>query len=297
MPNARRRAATAWPIRPKPTMPSCLPRSSRAEHEVERPPLPAAAPNQPIAFGDAPRDAEDQRPGEIGGRLGQHVRRVGDDDAALARRGDVDVVVADGDVRNDLQVAAGVDHRAVDRVGQQRMTRRLLAGSARISCVRATAARRSLRSTSHGASSVATAHAREGIRRGERGRLRLRPMPSSRSVAVRLAVAAVVARHGGLDDARPVRVGAGGNGKQRVAGVLTIDGECAAGAAAAGASPRDRPRGARSRHARARAAPVRSCRSTSTLSTMPMIAASTGAPLRPSASPAARPSITTSTFS
>ena len=35
----------------------------------------------------------------------------------------------------------------------------------------------------------------------------------------------------------------------------------------------------------------------STWSTMPMIAASTGAPLRPSASPAARPSITTSTFS
>src|SRR5215210_2294671 len=37
--------------------------------------------------------------------------------------------------------------------------------------------------------------------------------------------------------------------------------------------------------------------STSTRSMMPTIAASTGAPLRPSASPAARPSRTTSTFS
>ena len=37
--------------------------------------------------------------------------------------------------------------------------------------------------------------------------------------------------------------------------------------------------------------------STSTESTMPIMAASTGAPFRPSASPAARPSITTSTFS
>ena len=56
-----------------------------AEHEVERPALPAAAPDQALAFGQPARDAEDQRPGEIGGRLGQHVGRVGDDDAALAR--------------------------------------------------------------------------------------------------------------------------------------------------------------------------------------------------------------------
>ena len=57
-------------------------------------------------------------------------------------------------------------------------------------------------------------------------------------------------------------------------------------------------------YGQARAEVARSCGhpltrsgSTSTLSTIPITAASTGAALRPSASPAARPSITISTFS
>ena len=49
---------------------------------------------------------------EIGGGLGQHVRRVGDDDARARARRHVDVVVADRDVGDDLQVGRGVHHVA-----------------------------------------------------------------------------------------------------------------------------------------------------------------------------------------
>ena len=130
MPNAGARAATARPMRPRPTSPSCLPRSSDAEHEVERPALPLAPAHQALAFRQPPRDRQDQRPGEIGDRLGQHVRRVGDDDAARPRVGDVDVVVADGDVRDRLQRRRGVDDGPVDRVGEQ-ADERVLAGHPR----------------------------------------------------------------------------------------------------------------------------------------------------------------------
>ena len=47
-----------------------------------------------------------------------------------ARVGDVDVVVADGDVRDDLQLRAGVDHRLVDLLGEH-AHERVLAGHAR----------------------------------------------------------------------------------------------------------------------------------------------------------------------
>ncbi len=129
MPNAGARAATARPMRPRPTRPSCLPRSSDAEHEVERPALPLAAPHQPLAFRQPPRDRQNQRPREIGHRLGEHVRRVGDDDRRATRVRDVDVVVADGDVGDDLQRRRGVDDARVDRIGQQ-ADERVLVGDA-----------------------------------------------------------------------------------------------------------------------------------------------------------------------
>ena len=97
MPNAGARAATAWPIRPNPTMPSCLPRRSEPSMKSSANPFHSPAAHQPVALDDPAHDAEDQRPRQVGGGLGEHVRRVGDDDAALARGGDVDVVVADGD--------------------------------------------------------------------------------------------------------------------------------------------------------------------------------------------------------
>ena len=85
MPNAGALAATALPMRPPPMMPSCLPRSSMPSMKSSAQALPGARPHQPIALADTPRDAEDQRPRELRDRLGEHVGRVGDDDAARAR--------------------------------------------------------------------------------------------------------------------------------------------------------------------------------------------------------------------
>ena len=75
-----------------------------AEHEIERPAAPSAASNQPISFGDPPRQREIKRPRQLGGRLRQDVWRIGDHDAARLDRRDVDVVVADRNVRDDLQL-------------------------------------------------------------------------------------------------------------------------------------------------------------------------------------------------
>ena len=104
MPNAGALAATARPIRPRPMMPSCLPRSSVPSMKSSAQPSPLAAANQPIAFGDAPRERQNQRPGQLGRRLGQHVRRVGEHHAARLHGGHIDVVVAHRDVRDDLQI-------------------------------------------------------------------------------------------------------------------------------------------------------------------------------------------------
>ena len=118
MPNAGARAATARPIRPRPMMPSCLPPSSMPSMKSSAQPFHAAAPNQPLAFPDASRDRQDERPRELGGRLREHVRRVRDDDAARACGGNIDVVVADGDVRHDFEIGRRVEHVGVDRIGQ-----------------------------------------------------------------------------------------------------------------------------------------------------------------------------------
>ena len=101
-----------------------------AEHVVERPAAPRAGAHHALAFAEPPRDREDQAPGEIGARVGQHVGRVGDGDAARAAGRHVDVVVADRDVGDDLQLRArGIEHRGIDRVGQQ-ADDRVLAGDA-----------------------------------------------------------------------------------------------------------------------------------------------------------------------
>ena len=91
-----------------------------AEHVIERPAAPLAGAHHALAFAEPPRDREDQAPGEIGARVGQHVGRVGHDNAARAAGGDVDVVVADGDVGDDLQLRpGGIEHRGIDRFGEQ----------------------------------------------------------------------------------------------------------------------------------------------------------------------------------
>ena len=93
-----------------------------AEVLHDPPALPAVAAQ--VGFGVV-REAgrgEDQQEREVGGGLVEHARRVADRDAELGGRGDVDVVVADRDVRDDPQPpagGAGFEHLAVDAIGEQ----------------------------------------------------------------------------------------------------------------------------------------------------------------------------------
>ena len=87
-----------------------------------RPPGPAVAPQVGLGVGRQPRRRQDQEEREIGGGLVEHAGRVAHRDAELGRGGDVDVVVADGHVRDDLHAAAGrgrVEHAGVDAIGEQ----------------------------------------------------------------------------------------------------------------------------------------------------------------------------------
>src|SRR2546423_13267610 len=106
----------------------------------------------------------------------------------------------------------------------------------------------------------------------------------------RLAVAAVIAHHGGFDDAGAFLVGAGLQREYRVARVPVRRVQKAP--PCRGGCPHTADR---LTHELPQFLLGHSC--TSTLSMMPMTAASTGAAFRPRASPAARPSMTTSTFS
>src|SRR5215510_10195782 len=107
----------------------------------------------------------------------------------------------------------------------------------------------------------------------------------------RLTVAAVIAHHRRLDDAGAFGVGAGGNLERKVRRVRKVQPvRLVRGCDRAALDP-----GYRLTHHHAELVVGHSW--ISTLSMMPTIAASTGAALRPSASPAARPSSTISTFS
>ena len=92
-----------------------------AQHRGGRPALPVAAAQQPLAFGKPARHREDQGHRHVCRVLGQHARRVGHQDAALPRCGEVDVIDAGPEVRDQLQVGAGLaDDGAVDRVRHRR---------------------------------------------------------------------------------------------------------------------------------------------------------------------------------
>ena len=243
-------------------------------------------------FDDAARDAQDERPGEIGRGLGQHVRRVGHHDAARAGRGHVDVVVADGHRGHDCAGPSRLRSTVVvHRVGEHRHQRLLAAHAARPELA-AMSGSPSFRSTSQASSRRAIARdgkpagdedcrvwtrvQRKALDRPEKPGAWSLELPS---MSVRLAVAAVVAGHRRLDHARPVRVHA-----RRAARTVRGSG-WARSRAHRTADARRRRRGSRRPHARVardRVAHQRpqflfghSC--TSTLSTMPMMAASTGA--------------------
>ena len=121
MPSASASRPTSRPIRPKPTRPSVFPARPVAEHGRRLPRPRLARAHEPVALGDAPDEREQERERELGGRRREHVRRVRDDDAALRRRREVDVVVADRVLRHDAQLrAGGVQQLGVDGVGRHR---------------------------------------------------------------------------------------------------------------------------------------------------------------------------------
>ena len=214
MPNAAARAATAWPMRPKPTMPSCLPRRSVPSMKSSANPFHAPRRTRRSPSTMPARDAEDERPRQVGRRLGQHVGRVGDDDAALARRRHVDVVVADGNVATTFEVAPRLEHRAIDGVGHH-ADQPLLAGHARdelvvreacspsyaIDVARRFEPRARRRQLADGTSSstwwqraaVGRGRAAEDRRRERIGGTAAAHAHCRPSVSVRLAVAAVIA--------------------------------------------------------------------------------------------------------
>ena len=100
-----------------------LAEDTMAEHPGRRPALPFALGvlEHHRAFGQPPRHGEDQRHGHVGGVLGEHARRIGDDDAAVARGLEVDIVDAGAELGDQLQVRPGLaQHAAVDAVGHGR---------------------------------------------------------------------------------------------------------------------------------------------------------------------------------
>jgi hypothetical protein len=89
------------------------------QHQVRCPDPVLAPADQPVALRDAAEQRQHQRDRQLGSRLGQHVRGIRHDDAAAPARVEVDVVHADGVVRDDPQLRpGGVEQLLVDAVGQ-----------------------------------------------------------------------------------------------------------------------------------------------------------------------------------
>src|SRR5688572_7954829 len=81
------------------------------EELVERPSLPVAATDHALAFPEAACYSQHQRHREICSRIREDVRRIRHDDTQLAGHGDIDVVEADADIRDDLEGSTRLEHR------------------------------------------------------------------------------------------------------------------------------------------------------------------------------------------
>ena len=120
MPKARaprhRLADAAHPDDAKALAPDAM-----AQHPGRRPSVPLAVLEDFQPFSEPPRHREDQRHRHVGGVFGQHARGIGDDDAALMRRDNVDIVDAVAEIGDQLEPAPGLlDHLGVDLVGDCR---------------------------------------------------------------------------------------------------------------------------------------------------------------------------------
>ncbi len=95
-------------------------RDVATQQQQRSPGHPAVVAHEGVGLGDAPRDRQQQREREVRGRLREHARRIAHRDAATRARGDIDVVVADREVADDLELRpGGVQQLVVDPVGQQ----------------------------------------------------------------------------------------------------------------------------------------------------------------------------------
>ena len=82
-----------------------LPSSLSAQHRRRTPAGPLAGAHHALALAHASRRRQHQRHGHVGGVLGQHARRVGDGDAALAGGVEIDMVDAGAERGDQLQSA------------------------------------------------------------------------------------------------------------------------------------------------------------------------------------------------
>jgi len=90
------------------------------EQELRRPDPRPPRPQPPVTLGDPPPTRQQQRPGQVGGRLGEHVGSIGDSDAPAAALGHVHVVVADRVVGHHPQLRPGrVEQLPIDPLGEQ----------------------------------------------------------------------------------------------------------------------------------------------------------------------------------
>ena len=88
-----------------------------AEQKIVRGTAPVASTHVALALADAPRGSQQQRPGEIGNRLVQHVGRIRRDDAGGGQCGEIEIVVADGDVGHGPQFRRLCDRCGIQWVG------------------------------------------------------------------------------------------------------------------------------------------------------------------------------------
>src|SRR5213078_3175836 len=78
------------------------------------------------------RAGQNQRPGEVGGRVGEDVGSVGDLDAAYLRRDYVDVVVPDRAVGDDLELREPLQLGAAHPAGHERHDGDVVTGRRRL---------------------------------------------------------------------------------------------------------------------------------------------------------------------
>ena len=91
-----------------------LARHVDAAQERGRQAPPLAGAGKTVAFDDPARDAENQRPREIGNRVGENIGRVGNGNVATSGLREIDVVVADGDAGNNFEFWRRVEEFDID---------------------------------------------------------------------------------------------------------------------------------------------------------------------------------------